>query len=157
MEPILRRAKDSDLPALGRLLLQVHRVHSDARPDLFTPGGRKYDDGELLGILKDERRPIYVAECEGAVEGYAFCQLEETRGLSGRTDIRTLYVDDLCVDEAARGKGLGRALLGYAREQARAMSCYNLTLNVWAGNDAALGFYRSLGLKTQKIGLEEIL
>ncbi len=157
MEPILRRAKDSDLPALGRLLLQVHRVHSDARPDLFTPGGRKYDDGELLEILKDELRPIYVAECEGAVEGYAFCQLEETRGLSGRTDIRTLYVDDLCVDEAARGKGLGRALLGYAREQARAMSCYNLTLNVWAGNDAALGFYRSLGLKTQKIGLEEIL
>lgn len=157
MEPILRRAKDSDLPALRRLLLQVHRVHSDARPDLFTPGGRKYDDGELLEILKDERRPIYVAECEGEVEGYAFCQLEETGGLSGRTDIRTLYVDDLCVDEAARGKGLGRTLLNYAREQARAMGCYNLTLNVWAGNEAALGFYRSLGLKTQKIGLEEIL
>ena len=73
------------------------------------------------------------------------------------TDILTLYIDDLCVDEAARGHGVGRALYEHAKAFAKDSGCYNLTLNVWAGNDSAHRFYEAMGMKPQKYGMETIL
>lgn len=152
----LRRAQPRDIPVLGRLLYQVHKVHSDARPDLFRPGARKYGDDELRRILADGRRPVFVAERRGAVLGYAFCIHQRQAGGS-MTDVKTLYIDDLCVDEAARGGRVGRALYEYVLAYAQASGCYNVTLNVWADNQNALRFYEKLGLRPQKIGMEQIL
>ena len=73
------------------------------------------------------------------------------------TDVQTLYIDDLCVDENVRGLGVGRALYAYVRDFAKEQGCYNLTLNVWACNENALRFYEACGLKPQKIGMETIL
>ena len=70
------------------------------------------------------------------------------------TDVQTLYIDDLCVDEKARGQGVGRALYDFVRGFAKESGCYNLTLNVWACNENALRFYEACGLKPQKIGME---
>ena len=107
----VRRAADADIPQLDRLLFQVHRVHSDIRPDLFTAGAKKYTDDELRGIIADERRPIFVAERGGQVVGYAFCVLE-SYGDGSRVKMDTLYIDDLCVDEDARGTHAGTRLFG---------------------------------------------
>ena len=73
------------------------------------------------------------------------------------TDIRTLYIDDLCVDEGLRGKHIGRELYEAAVAFAREQGCYNVTLNVWSCNPSALKFYESCGLVPQKIGMEYIL
>ena len=152
----VRRSADADIPQLDRLLFQVHRVHSDIRPDLFTAGAKKYTDDELRGIIADERRPIFVAERGGQVVGYAFCVLE-SYGDGSRVKMDTLYIDDLCVDEDARGTHAGTRLFGYVCDFARGKGCYNVTLNVWAGNDSAEGFYRHLGMKVQKTVMEMIL
>lgn len=59
MEEInIRRAKESDIPAIDRLLYQVHKVHSDVRPDLFKAGFKKYTDSELNLIIADDKRPV---------------------------------------------------------------------------------------------------
>ena len=71
--------------------------------------------------------------------------------------IRTLYIDDLCVDGNTRGKGVGHALYRHVLEVAKDTGCYNVTLNVWACNPAALRFYEHCGLTVQKIGMEQIL
>lgn len=73
------------------------------------------------------------------------------------TDVKTLYIDDLCVDEAARGAHIGRSLYEYVLDYARNNGYYNVTLNVWADNKNAVKFYDKLGLKIQKIGMEKIL
>ena len=73
------------------------------------------------------------------------------------TDIRTLYIDDLCVDERHRGCGVGRLLYEYVLDYARSAGCYNVTLNVWSCNEAAMRFYEKCGLRPQKIGMEKIL
>lgn len=153
----IRRAEERDIPTLDKLLYQVHKVHSDARPDLFKPGAKKYTDDELKTILADSLRPIFVAERDGAVLGYAFCIHQQHVGDSNMTDIRTLYIDDLCVDEAARGGHVGKALYEYVLAWAKEQGYYNVTLNVWADNVSARGFYERLGLRTQKIGMEKIL
>lgn len=153
----IRRAAAGDIPALDRLLYQVHRVHSDARPDLFRRGAKKYTDEQLQVILADDSTPVFVAERDGAVLGYAFCIHKQLVGDRSMTDIKTLYIDDLCVDEYARGGHIGRALYEYVLDYARAAGCYNVTLNVWADNAGAVKFYERVGLGVQKLGLEKIL
>lgn len=153
----IRRAEERDIPVISRLLYQVHKVHSDARPDLFKAGAKKYTDGELRQILADGRRPVFVAEQDGTVLGYAFCIRQQHVNDNNMTDVKTLYIDDLCVDEAARGGHIGSALYGHVVDYAKANGYYNVTLNVWGANRAALGFYEKLGLKVQKIGMEQLL
>lgn len=157
MDITIRRAAESDIPELDRLLYQVHKVHSDIRPDLFVPGAKKYTDGELAEILKDDDTPVFVAEREDRVAGYAFCIIKTAGGSPSLTDIKTLYIDDLCVDETVRGGHIGTALYEYVLEFARSIGCYNVTLNVWEGNDAAMRFYEKIGMKVQKTGMEKIL
>ena len=154
----IRRAEEKDIPRLGDLLLQVCRVHHAGRPDLFRSGGRKYDDQELRELLKDESRPILAAEDEnGWVAGYAFCVYQVHKNEGSFNDMTTLYLDDLCVDEACRGTGVGYELYQAVLDLARRTGCYNVTLNVWSCNPSAMRFYEKCGLQQQKIGMEQIL
>ena len=158
MEEInIRSAELRDIPALGRLLYEVHKVHSDVRPDLFKAGARKYTDEQLEEILQSGERPVFVAEQDGQVVGYAFCIPKQFVGDRSMIDVRTLYIDDLCVDEAARGKHIGTKLYGFVLDFAKRQGYYNVTLNVWADNKAAVKFYEKIGLRVQKIGMEKIL
>ena len=153
----IRYAEKKDKTRLGELLSQVLEVHHNARPDLFKGGAKKYTDEELDVILDDVNRPIFVAEEEGKVLGYAFGIFVQHKNNNILTDVKTLYIDDLCVDEKLRGKGIGRSLYNYVVEYAKECGCYNVTLNVWADNRSALAFYESIGLHKQKIGMELIL
>ena len=142
---------------MGELLKQVCLVHHNGRPDIFNVG-RKYSDEELKELLTDESRPILVSVDENdEVIGYCFCIYQQDIGNSVMTDIKTLYIDDLCVDENLRGKHIGRELYDAAVRLARDTGCYNLTLNVWSCNTSALRFYEKCGLVPQKIGMEIIL
>lgn len=154
----IRKAEEKDIPRLGDLLLQVCRVHHEGRPDLFRAGGRKYGDEELKTMLHDPERPILVAlDDAGVVRGYAFCVYQRHVGEGSLNDMTTLYLDDLCVDEASRGQHTGKALYEAVLEMARGSGCYNVTLNVWSCNPGAMRFYEKCGLKPQKVGMEVIL
>ncbi len=153
----VRFAKKDDIPRLAELLCQVDLVHHKGRPDIFKIG-RKYTDDQLVELLSDEARPILVAvDNEDSVRGYCFCVFQQHVDDNVLTDIKTLYIDDLCVDENERGRGTGRLLYHAAVELARERGCYNLTLNVWSCNEGAMRFYESCGLLPQKVGMEVIL
>ena len=154
---ILRFATAGDIPALNRLLRQVLQVHHGGRPDIFRPDTKKYTDEELKALLTDPLTPIFVAETADGVLGYAFCQLQETKNNLLLQDRKTLYIDDLCVEEGQRGQGIGKALLDYVRSYAARQSCHSITLNVWALNESALRFYRKNGLLPLKYGMEQLL
>lgn len=154
---MIRFATEKDIPKIGDLLRQVCLVHHNGRPDVFKVG-RKYSDEELAELLKDESRPVLVAVDEtDAVQGYCFCIYQQHVDDSVLTGIKTLYIDDLCVDETLRGRHIGRTLYDAAVALARENGCYNVTLNVWSCNPTALHFYESLGMKPLKIGMEQIL
>jgi len=152
----IRRAESRDIPALFRLLRQVLDVHHAGRPDLFRGGRTKYTAEELEALLRDDSRPVFVYD-DGEILGYCFCIFQQHVGDNILTDIKTLYIDDLCVDEAARGRGVGRALYEYALGFAKESGCYNLTLNVWSLNESAMRFYEKMGLRPQKVGMETVL
>ena len=154
----IRRALISDMPGINKLLNQVLMVHYNGRPDLFKVNVKKYTDEELTDIIKDDSKPIFVAVDENEeVLGYAFCVFQQHINNNILTDIKTLYIDDLCVDEDKRGMHIGKALYDYVVEFAKTEKCYNITLNVWSCNESAMKFYESCGLVPQKVGMEKIL
>ena len=154
----IRRATEKDIPRLIDLLYQVHRVHSEGRPDIFRAGNKKYTEEELLQILSNENTPIYAAADENDMLcGYAFCIYEEIKGQISLTDRKSLYIDDLCVDENIRGKHIGTLLYEHVLNEARKNGCYHVTLNVWCLNESAMRFYEKCGLSPLKITMEQIL
>lgn len=152
----IRRADKCDMEKIKDLLNQVLMVHHNGRPDIFKADCRKYTDSELEELIKDDMRPIFVAD-ENGVLGYAFCVIKERKNHNILTDMKTLYIDDLCVDENIRGKHVGTALYDYVKEYAREIGCYNLTLNVWSCNESAVKFYEKRGLKPQATTMETVL
>ena len=156
---IVRPATTDDIPGIARLLLQVHGVHAEGRPDLFVPGMRKYTDEELAEIIAaGDASPVFVAvDDNGRVVGHAFCQHEAHAGLHGWQQVDTLYIDDICVDETTRGMHVGTALYEYVLAYARERDYHNVTLNVWECNPGARAFYEAMGMTVYKVGMEQVL
>lgn len=154
----IRFAQEKDLPEINKLLYQVCMIHQNGRPDLFKAGAKKYTDSELTDIMHNEKTPILVAADENdIVRGYAFCIFQQYINNNNVTDIKTLYIDDLCVDEDYRGQHIGTLLYNAVLDFAKKNKCYNVTLNVWSCNESAMKFYEKCGLKPQKVGMETIL
>ena len=150
---LIRRAEITDIPDILRLLVQVCNVHQDIRPDIFKRDGVKYTESDLTELLADETRPVWRAVEDGQFLGYCFCQGKECRDSSVSTDRKELYIDDLCVDETARGKGVATALFRFVTETATAEGTDFITLNVWAGNSAQQ-FYEKMGMKPRKVFMD---
>ncbi len=154
----IRNAERKDAAGVLALLSQVLELHAAIRPDIFIAGTTKYTEDELNSIFLDEARRTYVAVDENErVLGYAICILKEQPFSNNMVPFTSLFIDDLCVDEAARGQHIGKALFDYVKEQAKALGCYEVTLNVWEGNDGARAFYDRMGMKPKETQLEYIL
>ena len=153
----IRLAQTQDIPGMVNLLYQVGGVHHDIRPDIFRPNALKYTQSALEELLKDESKPIFVADDNGSVAGYCFCQIRDYTGSTALTDRKELYIDDLCVDETRRGQHIGSVLYDHAVAYAKEIGCTFLTLNVWCGNDSAMRFYEKMGLKQRSITMENKL
>lgn len=158
MEINIRPASEKDIAGIMKLLHQVNDVHADGRPDLFVHGNTKYDSETLKTIIANPQSPIFVGmDLKGNMVGYCFCIIEDHSDSTHLAPIKTLYIDDLCVDQVCRGKHVGRtiyeAVINYAKEN----GFYNVTLNVWCCNPGAIKFYESLGMKPMKIGMEQIV
>lgn len=153
----IRRADGRDIPGMIALLRQVGEVHHVIRPDIFRSGALKYTAEDLEEILKDENRPIFVAVEGNFVQGYCFGIHRDYAGSTVLTDRKELYIDDLCVDENCRGKGVASALYDHVCGYAKGCGCGFITLNVWCGNDGAMKFYEKSGLTPRSITMEKEL
>lgn len=154
----IRKAEERDIPQIMELLGQVLQIHADIRPDIFIPNTTKYTNAELIDMLKEETKPIYVAVDENdRCLGYAFCQLKKQPFSNNMVQFTSLFIDDLCIDKNTRGQHVGRTLFEYVKSEAKKLGCYEVTLNVWEGNTSAEKFYEKMGMKTKERQMEYIL
>lgn len=155
----VRRAESKDVLRVKELLSQVLEVHAKLRPDIFISGTTKYTNEELEQILTDESRPVFVAvdDADDIAIGHLFCVMKEQPFSTNMHPFKTMYIDDICVDENARGKHVGTALYEFALQYAKEQGCYDVTLNVWEGNDSARAFYEKMGMFVKETQMEVIL
>lgn len=158
---LIRFAIDADVPGIHHLLDQVLALHAAGRPDIFIPGTRKYTDDEIRELIADEERPLFVAVDENAAPGellaYAICMIKDFSGTNNMVPIRTLYIDDFCVEEASRGQHVGSTLYSHVLDWAREQGFYNVTLNVWECNPEGRAFYDAMGMQVKRTEMEAIL
>ncbi len=155
---IIRRAKETDIKRILELLGQVLEIHADIRPDIFVSGTTKYSEDDLQEMVPDDEKPIFVAaDDRDYCMGYAFCQLKKPAFTSTMVPHKSLYIDDLCVDEKYRGEHIGEKIFEYVKDEAKKLGCYEVTLCVWNGNDAAEHFYEKMGMTTKERVMEIIL
>ncbi|MBR5006280.1 MAG: GNAT family N-acetyltransferase [Clostridia bacterium] len=154
----IRRAEGRDVPRIIELLGQVLEIHAAIRPDIFVPGTTKYSAEELENMIRDDRNPVFVAvDGEDKVIGYAFCRIKEQPASDYMVKFTSLFIDDLCVDANARRQGVGELLFEFVKREAKRLGCYEVTLNVWAGNEHAERFYEKMGMKTKERQMELVL
>ena len=154
----IRKAEKRDISGIMRLLRQVNDIHALSRPDIFIKGHTKYNNEGLLEIIHDPESPVFVSIAEdGGISGYCFCIIEDPSKHANLQPIKTLYIDDLCVDEDKRGQHIGKKLFEFVKEYAKKHGFYNVTLNVWRDNSGAQKFYEAMGMTTMKTTLECLL
>lgn len=154
---MIRKAIENDIPRILELLTQVNDVHAEGRPDFFIKGKQKYTASELKCIIEDLMTPVFVCEEESEVKGYAFCVIQDLSRCNNLRPDKSLYIDDICVDENYRRHGVGKKLYDAVVQYARDEKCFNITLNVWDRNPSAKHFYEDMGMKIQKVCMEQIL
>ncbi|KHD44069.1 N-acetyltransferase family protein [Streptococcus hongkongensis] len=154
---MIRLAEKSDIPAILELLKSICQVHHQVRPDIFKADAGKFNQENLQAMLGHPDKPIYIySDEEGKVLGHLFLEYKIPDSLV-RQPHKSLYIEDLCVSEGSRGKGVGKALMAFAENLARENGCYNLTLNVWNANQEAYAFYQDLAFTPQQTQMELIL
>ncbi len=145
---LIRESKKEDSPAVYSLLRVIAELHKTGRPDIFVDLVSKYTLDEVGARLSQNDSGVFVAEYQSNVVGYVFCEVK-TEG-SGKT----LYIDDLCVDQSVRRMGIGRMLIDKAAEYAKQKNCCRLMLNVWEFNKSAVEFYENYGFETRSRHME---
>ncbi len=155
MEIRIRKAEERDAPKIADMLVGIGELHHKGRPDIYRDNLQKYDEKDIIEILKDAESPIYVAADEDDnVVGYAFCQIKTVTSSSTFVDRKFVYIDDFCVDEKCRKQHIGKKLLNVVTEEAKKSGACAVELNVWEFNENAVSFYEKCGFKTQRREME---
>ena len=153
----IRLAKPEDTLGILALLEQIGRLHYALRKDMFQAQARKFGASQILARLNNPNMPTFVAVEGDQVLGYSFCEIKSFDKHPVIADHKELYLEDLCVDEACRGQGIGEKLYAFICAYGKEQSCYNLTLNVWSCNEKALRFYEKMGMLPQRVVMETLL
>lgn len=157
MQIKIRKACGSDADALIDLLAQVGRTHSEGRPDLFCSPLSKHTKETVKKLINDNAGGVIVTEADGKVCGELIYKIFDRACDGFWTARKWLYIDDLCVDENARGNGIASALIAEAENIARGNGCVSVELNCMAFNTAAAKVYEKAGFTPQKTEYEKIL
>ena len=150
----IRRAKLDDIEQIAKILLQVSKLHSDNRPDIFKEKKVSELAKQYEEILCNNEKIIIVAENGKKICGVMICKTRIIEKSNNLKDCITLNVDEICVDEDCRSKGIGAMLIDEAKRLAKENNCCRLELNYWEFNKDAMRFYINQGFEVQRTFLE---
>lgn len=152
---MIRFAQADDLPDICRIRRQVHKVHTKGRPDIYRePEDSAEFDQLLLDTISQDNYQLMVYETTSGIAGYALIRLVTIKDNCMKQDRFSYFIEEFGVDESCRRQGIGTALMHAILEQARDHHAAAVELDVWAFNENAESFYRSLGMKTKHTYLE---
>lgn len=129
---LIRQATSADLPALQRLYGQLH------------PADDSDDLSEAFAVLTAfPGAELFVTEDHGVITGSFTLYTLPNLTHGGRP---AAILENIVVDETHRGRGIGRAMLEFARELAQERNCYKLSLTSNAKRQDAHAFYLRCGM-----------
>ena len=148
---MLELATLTDRAAVNDLARQVHELHVSWRPDIFRMPEELYSEDRFLDCIR--QRQLYVAKLNGIVAGFVLLKIKEYDS-PGHVRRTVMVVDEICVEKAFRGHGIGTRMMEEVHALARAFGCTDLQLGVYPQNDDAAGFYQKCGFTIRSIDMQ---
>jgi len=138
MTVTIRAATPADLPLIAQFirdLADYEKLAHEVRFDEATLGEKLFGARPYAEVV--------IGEIDGAAQGFAlfFHNFSTFEGKPG------IYLEDLFVRPAARGSGLGKALLAHLAKLCVERDCARLEWSVLDWNTPAIGFYQGLGAR----------
>ena len=110
----------------------------------LSSSGACIDEAQLQALVESEASHLFLAKYKGNVVG--MLTLGEYLAPTGRK----MWIEDVVVDEAARGLSIGRAMVGHAIEYAKGLGGGALMLTSRPSRVAANNLYRSCDFKQKE-------
>jgi ribosomal protein S18 acetylase RimI-like enzyme len=130
MSVVIRAANDVDEALVEALARLIPQLSSSSPPP---------SAGDLADIVACPESDLFVAELDGRIVGaLTLATYRIPTGLKA-------WIEDVVVDEAARGHGVGEALNQAALESARARGAKHVSLTSRPSREAANRLYQRIG------------
>lgn len=150
----IRFAQDEDLEQINKLRKQVNDLHVKGKPEIFKPGFSDELREYIYDIFRDTQKKIVVCVIDGNICAFAVLHhiiRPETPYMFERD---YLDIDEICVDEAFRLRGIGAHMIDFIRDSAKSEGFERIELNMWEFNQNALAFYEAVGFSTYRRYME---
>ena len=156
---IIRALVLSDYSAVDMLMSELHELHAEKRPDIYAPAKHIYSEEQFAEMLENENTFAIGAEIEGELAGICFFDIrgKNPKAKNGVVPNTTAFISDIVVGKKFRRKGIAKKLFEEAEKTAKEKGALRIDLMVWAFNEDAIEFYKSVGMSTQRFVFEKQL
>lgn len=154
---LIRFAKPEDLERVNELRIQVNDLHVKGRPETFKPDFPNELRDHIYTVFNDPRQRIAVCEMDGSICAFAVLNHITRPENPFMFERDFLDVDEFCVDEAFRRRGVGAKMIAFICDHAKSLGFDRVELNMWEFNKEALDFYESVGFSTYRRYMEKKL
>lgn len=156
MNTIMRNAKFSDFNDVNNLMLELHNLHVKNRNDVFKATDSPMKEEYFKDLLNNQDVKLFVIENleNSEILGYSNLKLMNTPNIDIVVKSKYIYIDDFCIKQAYKRKGIGKKLFNFILEYAKQQGVESVQLNVWSFNEDAIEFYKFMGMKERNVRME---
>ena len=156
MNTIMRNAKFSDFNDVNNLMLELHNLHVKNRNDIFKATDSPMKEEYFKDLLNNKDVKLFVIENleNSEIVGYSNLKLMNTPNIDIVVKSKYIYIDDFCIKQAYKRKGIGKKLFNFILEYAKQQGVESVQLNVWSFNEDAIEFYKFMGMKERNVRME---
>ena len=156
MNTIMRNAKFSDFNDVNNLMLELHNLHVKNRNDIFKATDSPMKEEYFKDLLNNQDVKLFVIENleNSEIVGYSNLKLMNTPNIDIVVKSKYIYIDDFCIKQAYKRKGIGKKLFNFILEYAKQQGVESVQLNVWSFNEDAIEFYNFMGMKERNVRME---
>lgn len=145
---MLKPAKLEDREAVNALAVQVHDLHVGWQPEYYEHTDLLYDEERFQKALDD--KILYVAKLDDRIIAYVTLPVMEFSH-AGSKPMKTMRLEELCVADGYRSRGIGKQIMEDVKVIAKQMGCTDIRLTCAPQNAAAIGLYEGMGMEIKNL------
>ena len=143
MDIIIEGSKDALL--LAKLNHDVQKLHHEIEPEIFKAYSEENMKSLFEDIFSNNNAVAYVAKIENEPAGYILFSEVQKEETYFRNSYSIVYIDQICVESRFKRKGVGKALVNFAKKYAKDRGITRLEMDYWSKNKFSGEFFRSQG------------
>ena len=144
---IIRIANINDIDKILELEDQIFELHFRARSDWIEKNPKNYEFKK--GTIEGNNSKIFLAEENNEIIGFCIINIRETKNHHMYYDMINIEIENICIDEKYKQKGIGKKLFEEVKKIAKEKGAKFIELSVWEFNKNAIEFYEHLEMKTR--------